>query len=124
MRKTLITLAMCVTLALSSLSTVCAASQGSAPASTTDEQKSYVEGEALAIVRGGEQLQGPGRTERIAQVSARAFQDVLEEWDGRGFGAAVTNTALTKKSGRQLAMQMLIRAPICSCPAHRWRRRQ
>ena len=91
MRKTLITLAMCVTLALSSLSTVCAASQGSAPASTTDEQKSYVEGEALAIVRGGEQLQGPGRTERIAQVSARAFQDVLEEWDGSGSGAAVTN---------------------------------
>ena len=76
MRKTVIALAMCVTLAFSSLSTVCAASQWSAPASTTKEQKLYVEGEALAIVRGGEQLQGPGRTERIAQVSARAF---LEE---------------------------------------------
>ena len=63
MRKTVIALAMCVTLAFSSLSTVCAASQWSTPASTTDEQKSYVEGEALAIVRGEARLQGPGRTE-------------------------------------------------------------
>ena len=92
MRKTLIALAMCVTLALSSLSTVCAASQWSAPASTTKEQKLYVEGEALAIVRGGEQLNVPGRTERIAQVSAKAFQDVLEAWDG--------SEALTKEGGR------------------------
>lgn len=93
MRKTVIALAMCVTLAFSSLSTVCAASQWSAPASTTDEQKSYVEGEALTIVRGEVRLQGPGRTERIAQVSARAFQDVLEEWDD--------SEVLTKEGGRQ-----------------------
>ena len=93
MRKTLIALAICVTLALSSLSTVCAASQWSAPASTTKEQKLYVEGEALAIVRGGEQLNVPGRTERIAQVSAKAFQDVLEAWDG--------SEVLTKEGGRQ-----------------------
>lgn len=101
MRKTVIALAMCVTLAFSSLSTVCAASQWSAPASTTEEQKSYVEGEALAIVRGGEQLKVPGRTERIAQVSSSALQDALEDWNGSGSGAAVTNTALTKESGRQ-----------------------
>ena len=101
MRKTVIALAMCVTLAFSSLSTVCAASQWSAPASTTEEQKSYVEGEALAIVRGGEQLKVPGRTERIAQVSSSALQDALEDWNGSGSGAAVTNTALTKNSGRQ-----------------------
>ena len=93
MRKTLIALAICVTLALSSLSTVCAASQWSAPASTTKEQKLYVEGETLAIVRGGEQLNVPGRTERIAQVSAKAFQDVLEAWDG--------SEVLTKEGGRQ-----------------------
>ena len=93
MKKTIIALAMCVTLALSSLSTVCAASQWSAPASTTKEQKLYVEGEALAIVRGGEQLNVPGRTERIAQVSAKAFQDVLEAWDG--------SEVLTKEGGRQ-----------------------
>ncbi|MCR5810079.1 MAG: S8 family serine peptidase [Lachnospiraceae bacterium] len=101
MRKTVIALAMCVTLAFSSLSTVCAASQLSVTASTTDEQKLYVEGEALAIVRGKEQLQGPGRTERIAQVSAGAIEDAIGEWNSSGSGVAVTNTALAKESGRQ-----------------------
>ena len=63
MKKTVVALAMCVTLAFSSNSTALAACEWSASASTTDEQKSYVEGEALAIVRGEARLQGPGRTE-------------------------------------------------------------
>ena len=71
MRKTVIALAMCVTLAFSSLSTVCAASQWSAPASTTEEQKSYVEGEALAIVS-RRSVQGLFRTSLKSGMTAKS----------------------------------------------------
>ena len=101
MRKTVIALAMCVTLAFSSQNTAFAVSQTTTPASSADVQKSYVEGEALAIAEGDAQLKGPGKVERIAQVSSSALQDALEDWNGSGSGAAVTNTALTKNSGRQ-----------------------
>ena len=101
MRKTVIALAMCVTLAFSSQNTAFAVSQTTTPASSADVQKSYVEGEALAIAKGDAQLKGPGKVERIAQVSSSALQDALEDWNGSGSGAAVTNTALTKNSGRQ-----------------------
>ena len=90
MRKTVIALAMCVTLAFSSQNTAFAVSQTTTPASSADVQKSYVEGEALAIAEGDAQLKGPGKVE-----------DALEDWNGSGSGAAVTNTALTKNSGRQ-----------------------
>ncbi len=105
MRKTFIALAMCVTLIFSTQSTTKAASQWtesgpantmdrsehelsnkSAPASTEGGQKLYAEGEALAIVRGDVQLQGPGRAERIAQVSSGAMRDALEEWILRSSG--------------------------------------
>ena len=101
MRKTVIALAMCVTLAFSSQNTAFAVSQTTTPASSADVQKSYVEGEALAIAKGDAQLKGPGKVERIAQVSSSALQDALEDWNGSGSGAAVTNTALTKNSERQ-----------------------
>ena len=101
MRKTVIALAMCVTLAFSSQNTAFAVSQTTTPASSADVQKSYVEGEALAIAEGDAQLKGPGKVERIAQVSSSALQDALEDWNGSGSGAVVTNTALTKNSGRQ-----------------------
>ena len=93
MRKTVIALAMCVTLAFSSKSAAVAVSQTTTPASAADVQKSYVEGEALAIVKGDIQLKGPGKVERIAQVSSLALQDVLEEWDD--------SEVLTKESRRQ-----------------------
>ena len=93
MRKTVIALAMCVTLAFSSKSAAFAVSQTTTPASAADVQKSYVEGEALAIVKGDIQLKGPGKVERIAQVSSLALQDVLEEWDD--------SEVLTKESRRQ-----------------------
>lgn len=83
MKKTFIALAMCVTLAFSSNSTALAACEWSASASTTDEQKLYVEGEALAIVRGDVQLQSPGKAERIAQVSAEAIEDAIGDWNSR-----------------------------------------
>ena len=108
MKKTLIALAMCVTLAFSSNSTALAACEWSASASTTDEQKLYVEGEALAIVRGDVQLQSPGKAERIAQVSAEAIEDAIGDWNSSGYDAYRTNIALpkailTKESGRQFA---------------------
>ena len=93
MRKTVIALAMCVTLVFSSKSAAFAVSQTTTPASAADVQKSYVEGEALAIVKGDIQLKGPGKVERIAQVSSLALQDVLEEWDD--------SEVLTKESRRQ-----------------------
>lgn len=125
MRKTFIALAMCVTLVFSTQSTGKAASQWtesgpantmdrsehalsnkSAPVSTEGVQKLYAEGEALAIVRGDVQMQGPGRAERIAQVSAGAMRDALEEWNGSGSGTGLPNSglpkaSLSKESGRQ-----------------------
>ena len=89
MRKTVIALAMCVTLAFSSKSAAFAVSQTTTPASAADVQKSYVEGEALAIVKGDIQLKGPGKVERIAQVSSLALQDVLEEWARSGASVTV-----------------------------------
>ena len=90
MRKAFIAGILCISILLMPGGTVSAAvlsePNGAAATISTSDHGTYVEGEALAIVRDNEKPWAAGQAERLAEVGPEAVQAVIREWEKSGYG--------------------------------------